>query len=244
MQIIYSDFTSPAFNLAAEEYLFTSSTNDLLFLYRNESSVIVGNNQVVRNEVNIDFCIKNNIAILRRISGGGAVYHDTGNLNFCFISALNEGKSSLSADFLLPVVEILKKLNIPVEVGARKDLWLNGEYKVSGTASHISKNRELHHGTLLYGTQLDFLKESLSVNEKNGHIKGTASVPSEVTNIRSFLQNMYGYSVDVHGFVESLLSAFSTFYQTSVISLNQLEINEINILVNEKYSQYLWNFKK
>lgn len=244
MQIIYSDFTSPAFNLAAEEYLFTNSTSDLLFLYRNEPSVIVGNNQVVRNEVNLDFCIKNNIAILRRISGGGAVYHDLGNLNFCFISALNEGKSSLSADFLFPVIEILKKLNIPVEVGVRKDLWINGKYKVSGTASHVSKNRELHHGTLLYDTQLDFLKESLSVNEKNGHIKGTASVPSEVTNIRGFLQNMYGYSVDVHGFVESLLSAFSAFYQTSVISLSQLEINEINILVNEKYNQYLWNFKK
>jgi lipoate-protein ligase A len=147
MTIIHSNSKSPFFNLAAEEFLFTKKEEDVLFLYVNEPSVIIGSNQAIRNEVNIPFCNDNNIAIVRRLSGGGTVYHDFGNLNYCFITQRTSQKSALSADFLLPVVEVLHAMGIPVKIGVRKDLWLPGGFKVSGTASHINKNKELHHGT-------------------------------------------------------------------------------------------------
>jgi len=195
MTIIHSHSNSSSFNLAAEEYLFSERQDDILFLYVNEPSVIIGSNQVIRNEVNLNFCAENNIRVVRRMSGGGAVYHDLGNLNYCFITNKTEGKSLLSADFLLPVVETLKLLNVPVEIGKRKDLWLQGGFKVSGTASHVSKNRELHHGTLLYDTDLDKLQKSLTVEDKDESLKGIVSVPSVVKNLKNSLQENQESSV-------------------------------------------------
>jgi len=93
MTIIHSHSNSSSFNLAAEEYLFSERQDDILFLYVNEPSVIIGSNQVIRNEVNLNFCAENNIRVVRRMSGGGAVYHDLGNLNYCFITNKTEGKS-------------------------------------------------------------------------------------------------------------------------------------------------------
>ena len=153
MKLIFSPSRSPSFNLAAEEFLFSESGDEIVFLYVNDPCVIIGSNQSVPNEVDQHFCVPNSIEIIRRLSGGGAVYHDQGNINYCFIHNKISGKSSLSADFLLPVILSLHSMQIPCEIGKRKDLWLNG-YKISGTASHVSKNRELHHGTLLYNTDL------------------------------------------------------------------------------------------
>ena len=151
MNIVFSPSTVPSFNLSAEEYLFKKIGEDFLFLYTNEPSVIIGSNQAVLNEVDIDYCIENNITIIRRLSGGGAVYHDYGNINYSFIH--DKSGAPLSAQFLVPIVNVLHSMKIPVEIGKRKDLWLKG-YKISGTASHVSKGRELHHGTLLYHSDL------------------------------------------------------------------------------------------
>ena len=105
MQIIYSPSNSSTFNLAAEEYLFLNRQDDLLFLYVNEPSVIIGCNQAIKNEVDLDFCAENDIRIVRRMSGGGAVYHDLGNLNYCFIKNKVAGEFPLGGEFLLPIVQ-------------------------------------------------------------------------------------------------------------------------------------------
>ena len=244
MLVIYSHLHRPSFNLAAEEYIFSRQAEDVLFLYVNDSSVILGSNQVLVNEVDVTFCNDNRISVLRRVSGGGAVYHDTGNLNYSFISTIREGKPVLSADFLVPVVDVLKSMDIPVEIGKRKDLWLPGGYKVSGTASHISKNRQLHHGTLLYDANLEQLQKSLTVKEKDNDLKGTASVPSVVKNIRTFLEEQTGVAPDNHDFFEMCIRRFSTYYGTSVSSLTQTEVAEILAIENQKYTQHEWNFKK
>ena len=159
MNVIFSPSTIPSFNLAAEEYLFKKQGQDFLFLYVNDPSVIVGSNQVVMNEVDIDFCIENDITIIRRLSGGGAVYHDSGNFNYSFIQDGTD--APLSAQFVQPIIETLHSMNIPVNIGKRKDIWLKGK-KISGTASHLSKGRELHHGTLLYNSDLDKLQKALT----------------------------------------------------------------------------------
>jgi len=244
MIVINSHLHRSSFNLAAEEYIFSRRSEDVLFLYVNDSSVVLGSNQVTVNEVDIAFCTDNSIAVRRRMSGGGAVYHDAGNLNYSFISNVKEGKPVLSSDFLVPVVDVLKSMNIPVEIGKRKDLWLPGGYKVSGTASHISGNRQLHHGTLLYDANIEQLQKSLTVKEKDNSLKGTASVPSVVKNIRTFLEEQTGEAPGKHDFFDMCIKNFSEYYGTSVQSLAQADVSEIISLENHKYTQSEWNLRK
>lgn len=212
MTIIHSQSTSPTFNLASEEFLFSERQDDLLFLYVNERSVIIGSNQAIRNEVDLEFCSANDIQIVRRISGGGAVYHDEGNLNFCFISNKTEGKSSLNDDFLKPIVEVLTDLGVPVEIGSRKDLWVQGQYKISGTASHIGKARELHHGTLLYDTNLQMLENALSSKNKDHNVKAINSVRSKVKNIRISLKEQGQLTAPTEIFFRLIVSKLLFFF--------------------------------
>lgn len=241
MNIILSQFISPSFNLAAEEYLFSKKEEGFLLLYVNEPSVIVGSNQAVLNEVDLDFCIDHDIRIIRRLSGGGAVYHDMGNLNFSFI----HGKTGepLSARFLDPVVDVLRVLDIPVEVRKRKDLWLDG-YKISGTASHLSKGREIHHGTLLYDANLEILSKALSPEKRDLIRKATASVPSPVTNIRTYLQKVKGEAPEPKSFFLQFAREIGLLLGTNQVGIfEELDRTEIEKLQRSKYVQRDWNYR-
>ncbi len=241
MHLLFSTSTSPTFNLAAEEFLFSARENDYLFLYVNEPSVIIGSNQVLRNEVNAEFCAAHDIQIVRRISGGGAVYHDLGNLNYCFIT---DRKDALSSQFLKPVVSVLKSIGIETEIGTRKDLWLAGGFKISGTASHITKNRELHHGTLLFDTDLEALQQALTVKEKDPSAKGIASVSSKVKNISSYLCEKYAGELSATEFFDLLKSEFLKMYgQSQFHFFSEEEILQIKEL-EVKYKSTDWTYKK
>ena len=245
MQIIHSTSTSPTFNLAAEEYLFAQRQDDLLFLYVNELSVIIGCNQAIRNEIDLEFCAENDIQIIRRMSGGGAVFHDLGNMNFCFISNKIEGKPLLSDEFLHPIVDVLTNLGVPVEIGERKDLWLQSEYKITGTASHIAKKRELHHGTLLYDTNLEMLEKSLTCNQKDERVKAIASVRSTVKNLRTWFEEQEQYTLEANGFFEFLVEKLKLYYELeSTCSLTDNETSQIEILAKTKYCLKEWTYKK
>lgn len=185
MKIIVSESTDAVFNLSAEKYLLTERPGeDVLFLYINERSVIVGRNQNPESEADIEFCLQNNIPVLKRLSGGGTVYHDTGNINFCFIKDKNDDLV-LDTDFLTPIICALDKFGIKAEAGKRKDLWL-GSKKISGTASHITRTRHLFHGTILYDADLLMLEKALTGNV-SARGKSVASVKSEVTNIKDHI---------------------------------------------------------
>ena len=241
MNIILSQSISPSFNLSAEEHLFSRRGEDFLLLYINEPSVVIGSNQAVLNEVDQDFCIEHDIRIVRRLSGGGAVYHDTGNLNYSFI----HGKTGepLSARFLDPVVGALRALEIPVEVGKRKDLWLEG-YKISGTASHLSKGRELHHGTLLYDSDLQMLSKALSAEKRDLVKKATASVLSPVMNIRSYLEKRGGSYPESEQFFQQFARQIALLLDSSDIAVfYDEEKAKIEKLRREKYSQQNWNYR-
>ena len=239
-RFIFSPSTLPSFNLAAEEFLFSAKEDDFVFLYVNEPSVIIGSNQAVENEVDLNFCSDNHIRIFRRLSGGGAVYHDTGNLNYCFIHA--KTTAPLSADFLKPVVKALTSLNIPVETGKRKDLWLDG-YKISGTASHVSKNRELHHGTLLYNTDLKKLQQVLNPEKRDVIRKATASILSPVKNICTFIEQKGGVAPDKSTFFEKFTRILLDFYDIEVLtSFSGEEMEKIRALQSDKYTQQTWNY--
>lgn len=245
MVIIQSNSQSTGFNLAAEEYLFSRREDEILFLYVNTPSVVIGSNQAILAEVDMDYCVANNISVFRRMSGGGAVFHDEGNLNYCFISNRKVGESALGADFLNPIVSVLKYLSVEVEIGKRKDLWLPGGHKISGTASHVSKIRELHHGTLLYDADLGMLQKALSPKPVEVQPKAIASVPSQVINIRTHLVQRNLSAPNVSDFFQLFNQKILDLYKLSIISyLNQTEISEIEKLQLIKYASPQWTLKK
>jgi lipoate-protein ligase A len=241
MNIIVSPSTTSAFNLATEEYLFSKKGEDYLLLYLNDQSVIIGSNQAVVNEVDIDFCIDNDIRIIRRMSGGGAVYHDSGNFNYAFIR--DKRDAPLSAAFLDPIVKVLHRMDIPVTIGKRKDLWLDG-YKISGTASHISRGRELHHGTLLYDSDLEVLQRALAPENNRLIRKATASVPSPVINIRRYLAESGLDAPATSSFIEQFITRLLLYYgENEVTPLPTDAFEQIEQLQKDKYSSRSWNYR-
>lgn len=186
MKIIISPWDSPAQNCALEEYMITERPDDVLLLYRNRPSVIIGRNQTVAAEIDETFCRTHQIEVVRRLSGGGAVYHDYGNINYSFI-ANKEASPVLDRDFLTPIVAVLRHIGIIATVGHRKELLVDGR-KISGTASHVTRNRQLFHGTLLHRSDLEMLHHALR-GDRSVRGKGVASVPSPVINMSDLLGN-------------------------------------------------------
>lgn len=242
MQILISPSHNPAFNLAAEEYLFLHSSDDVAFLYVNDSCVVLGSNQVLRNELNQEFCRAENIPVLRRMSGGGTVYHDAGNLNYSFITQRNGQPADMNGAFLQPVVAALSEMGIEATVGRRKDLWLDGKYKISGTASHISRGRELHHGTLLFDADLEKLKKALTADKPDLNLRGTASVPSPVMNIREYMRLNGMPDMNSTGFLNAFSAALADLLNATVQILTSNP--ETESLMISKYSSDEWNLKK
>lgn len=213
-----------------------------MFVYRNDPSVIIGSNQAVLNEVDLDFCIERDIRIIRRLSGGGAVYHDLGNFNYSFIHGKTE--QPLSARFLIPVVDALHAMGIPVEIRKRKDLWI-GDNKISGTASHLSGGRELHHGTLLYNSNLEMLKRALRSEDRTLVKKATASVVSPVCNIRDFLLERIGTAPEIESFYQQWIDQMAQSLRAKVgISFTSTDIAAIEMLQKDKYTRRNWNYRK
>lgn len=243
MKIIRSQSASPSYNLALEEYLFLEFQEDFLLFYVNDKSVILGSNQSVRNEVNVDFCKANNIEIVRRKSGGGAVYHDAGNLNFSFITNKNGNNNSLSGNFLKPVVAWLQEAGVPAVVGERKDLWLPDGYKITGTASHIRKNRELHHGTLLVDADLTLLAKALYVERVDKEVKATPSVRSKTKNIHTCLEEQNLKAIDSVAFMELIVNLSERFY-----NVKRLTDSDLNAALIQNYQHHYiddtWTFRK
>src|SRR5450759_4199757 len=150
----------PFFNLAIEEYLLKNSKEEYLILGINKPSVIIGKHQSAHREVDTKFVLENNIPVIRRISGGGSVFHDNGNLNFTFICQSEDGKQVDFRKYTKPVIEFLLSLGLETKFEGGNDLKIDG-LKISGNAEHVHRNRVLHHGTLLFSTSLDMLRNAL-----------------------------------------------------------------------------------
>lgn len=183
MQLIVSDKHDIADNLALEQELMEQEPNEFLLLYTNRPCVVVGRFQTPEAEIDLDYCKQNGIKIVQRLSGGGTVYHDEGNVNYAFI--LNrEGESPLDTDYTKPIINALLQMGLPAIHGERNQITING-YKVSGTASYFHQNRVIFHGTLLFDCDLTQLERALQGNHSmRSKVK---SVPAKVANILSFL---------------------------------------------------------
>ncbi|MGL5348426.1 MAG: lipoate--protein ligase [Peptostreptococcaceae bacterium] len=239
MLLIYNEKTNPYFNLAMEEYLLKNFNEDMFILWRNEPSIIVGKNQNTLSEINLEYVKENSIPVIRRQSGGGAVFHDLGNINFTFI-ANNKNSFSDFKRFTIPIIELLKTLDIDAEFSGRNDLLIDGK-KFSGNAQYNYKNRVMHHGTLLFSSQISNLSNALKVKPIKFEGKSVKSVKSRVTNISEHLKT----KMDIIEFKDLIMNYLEQSSDNNIsYTLTTSDINNIHNLVNEKYNTWEWNFGK
>lgn len=229
--------TDPAYNLAFEEYVHTHRrTGNYLILWQNRNAVIIGRNQNAGEEINADFVKAHGIKVIRRNTGGGAVYHDMGNLNYSFITDAVDISQCSAKPFTEPVVKALKALGLEAEASGRNDILISGR-KVSGTAEHLIRGRILHHGTLLFESDPEMIAGALNPDPTKFQSKSIKSVRSRVGNIRSFLPA----DMTLQGFWDYLKI---TLAEDGVVptSLSDVELAEIEKLKAEKYDTWEWNF--
>ena len=175
------------YNLALEEYLCrTVNDDDCFILWTNDDSVVIGRNQNIFEEVNVDDAAADGISLARRNSGGGAVFHDKGNINFSIISTFDENALNSYDEFLDPVIDMLYSLHVPATKRNKSDIAIL-DNKISGNAQIIKGERIIHHGTLLFDADLKKLKKYLKSDSSSYSSKSTKSVKSRVTNIREYV---------------------------------------------------------
>lgn len=233
----------PRINLAIEEYLLKTmdvEKEPILLFYINQPSIIIGKNQNTIEEINTDYVEDNGIIVVRRLSGGGAVYHDLGNLNFSFITK-DDGDSFMNyKKFTQPVVDALSKLGVNAELSGRNDILAEGR-KVSGNAQFATRGRMFTHGTLLFNTEIDAVVSALKVKKDKIESKGIKSVRSRVANISEFLND----EMTVEQFrMEILKSVFDGEENIRYYELTEEDWTNINKISEERYQRWEWNYGK
>lgn len=235
---IQVDTTDPAFNLALEEYVFESLSKDYNYfiLWQNAPTIVIGRHQNTFSEVNEAYIREKNIRVVRRLSGGGAVYHDLGNLNFTFIQDA-AGKEPDLALFCRPVASAIRRLGANAQVNGRNDITVEGK-KFSGNAQYVKNGRVMHHGTLLFDSQLEVASKALNPDPEKIKAKGVASVRSRITNLRPLLPD--GITMDV--FRDALRTALFENEQMEVYTLTARDLTAISALKESRYDTWDWNW--
>lgn len=241
MITIINNNTNPHYNLAFEEYVFKNieADEDIILLWQNAPAIIVGRNQNTFEEINHQYVKENNIYVVRRPSGGGAVYHDLGNLNFTFITSNVRENLNNYEKFAIPVIEALNELGVPAEFAGRNDILVNGK-KISGNAQTYYKQRMLHHGTILYDVDLEMVAKVLQVKADKIASKGIKSTRSRVTNILPYLKEKITMDELKHHLLTFFLKTDNIAEKT--LKLTEEDYKNIKNLTNEKYNKWEWNF--
>lgn len=236
------EITDPRINLAIEEYALKNLdiNETYLLFYINEPSIIIGKNQNTIEEINTDYVEKNGIHVVRRLSGGGAVYHDLGNLNFSFITK-DDGESFHNfKKFTEPVIAALKQLGVDAELSGRNDILAEGR-KISGNAQFSTKGRMFSHGTLLFNSEMDHVVSALKVRKDKIESKGIKSIRSRVANISEFLEE----PMTIEQFRKLLLTfIFNGEENIQEYKLTDADWEQIMQLSNERYQNWDWNYGK
>ncbi len=239
MRYIWLPTQSPYINLATEEYLLTQSQEEVFMLWQNANSIIIGRHQNTLAEINQPFVEENNIMVARRLTGGGAVFHDLGNLNFSFIRNVEPEEKEINfVKFLQPIVDALQSLGVPAAFSGRNDLVVHDK-KISGNAMVYYGNRVLEHGTLLFSTVQHNLAQALKVDPDKFNDKAVKSIRSRVTNISEHLPQ----PMTVMEFKDYLMD-FVLEQQpgTNIEPLTPQEEAYIQKRADEKFSTWEWNY--
>jgi lipoate---protein ligase len=234
--------TDPRINLAIEEYALKNLdiNETYLLFYINEPSIIIGKNQNTIEEINTEYVEKNGIHVVRRLSGGGAVYHDLGNLNFSFITKDDGDSFHNFRKFTEPVVNALRKMGVNAELSGRNDLLAEGR-KISGNAQFSTRGRMFSHGTLLFDSEIESVVSALNVKKDKIESKGIKSIRSRVANISEFLSN----KVTIEEFRSLLLkNIFEGLDEIPEYVLTEKDWEDIHELSKERYQNWDWNYGK
>ena len=221
------------FNLASEEYLLKQTDGYYVYLWINEPAVIVGVNQNAINEVNLAYTEEKGIKVVRRLTGGGTVYHDQNNLCYTIIAPFNSQEDNYKK-FTGPVIEYLNSLGVKAEFSGRNDITINGK-KISGNAQTVYKNRIMHHGTILLNTDMSALEKAIKVNKLKVMSKGISSNRARVVNLLSLTKDKLTVKEFKDGLAKKLSENATTY------SFSHEDVKAINKLVDEKYSRFSWN---
>ncbi|HLR15691.1 MAG TPA: lipoate--protein ligase [Bacillota bacterium] len=236
--------TDPRVNLAIEEYVLENfgEKDSYLLFYINEPSIIIGRNQNSVEEINTEYVDRNGIKVVRRLSGGGAVYHDEGNLNFSFITKDDGNSFHDFAKFTEPVVKALNDLGVPAELVGRNDLLVEGR-KISGNAQFSTKGRMFSHGTLMLDSEIENVVQALNVSKEKIESKGIKSIRSRVANISEYLDE----KLTIEEFKTLILQ--SIYDTDDITNIPRYELTEedwenIREISNKRYMQWDWNYGK
>lgn len=237
LRIIQRPETDPYFNLAAEEHVLKTASANTFMAWRNEPSVIIGKHQNRSREINHEFIHAHGIPVIRRITGGGAVYQDPGNINFSFIYTDRQENLVDYRYFTRPVVDFLRKLGLNAAFEEKSNIVVDG-WKVSGNSAHVHRGKVLHHGTLLFDASLDKLERSILGHEDRYQDAAVRSARKNVANIRPLLRK----AMDA----EAFLAAFTAFIlenarETVTDPFSEAENLAIHSLAKDKYSTPAWN---
>ncbi|MCE7793581.1 lipoate--protein ligase [Salipaludibacillus sp. CUR1] len=235
------NITDPRINLAIEEYALRNLPIDdtYLLFYVNEPSIIIGKNQNTIEEINKEYVDKNGIHVVRRLSGGGAVYHDLGNLNFSFLTRDDGDSFSNFQKFTEPVIRALEKMGVEAKLSGRNDIHV-GERKISGNAQYTTKGRMFSHGTLLLDSEIEKVVDALNVNEEKIRSKGIKSIRSRVANINEFLET----KLTVNELKEILLKDIFASGEVDTYHLTDEDWEGIERISEKRYRNWDWNYGK
>ncbi|MCM3359834.1 lipoate--protein ligase [Psychrobacillus sp. FSL K6-4046] len=235
--------TDPRINLAIEEYALNTmdvEKDSFLLFYINQPSIIIGRNQNTIEEINTDFVEQNGIIPVRRLSGGGAVYHDLGNLNFSFLTKDDGDSFRNFKKFTQPVVDALQKMGVDAELSGRNDILAGGK-KISGNAQFSTRGRMFSHGTLMFDTEIDAVVSALKVKKDKIESKGIKSIRSRVTNIVDLLDK----PMTIEEFRLAILSSiFGGEDKVQYWELTEEDWANIHKLSEERYQKWEWNYGK
>lgn len=241
MKLNYLDLTTtdPAFNLAAEQYVFDSLPKDRMYfmLWQNKNAVIIGKFQNTHAEINADYVREHGISVVRRLSGGGAVYHDMGNLNYTFIADAGNIESLDLRFYCRPIVATLRELGVDAELNGRNDITIDGK-KFSGNSQYLKGSRVMHHGTIMFDSNLSVVSQALNVDESKIKAKGIKSVRSRVTNVRPYL----AADIPLSEFRAVLLKHILMENPGEEYVFTAQDLAAIEQLREQRYSQWDWNF--
>jgi len=229
--------TDPTLNLALEECFLREYEEEVFMLWQNDNTIVVGKNQNTLAEIDLDYVKTNGIRVVRRITGGGAVYHDMGNLNFTYIANCEGEWESDFSRFATPVISALSKLGIKAEVSGRNDIVVDGK-KFSGNAQTIVGNRLLHHGTILFNADVSVLSKALTPDPEKIQSKGIKSVSSRVVNLSELLPG----GIDAARLASLICDEVREMFGASEYQLSDEELSRAEKLADEKYRTWEWNF--
>lgn len=242
MKYIVNTSNDPAYNVALEAYAFQKLTDidEIFILWINEPAIIIGRHQNTIQEINKEFIDKNGIHVVRRLSGGGAVYHDLNNLNYTIISNNTQEGAFDFQTFSKPVIDTLAKLDVKAEFTGRNDLEINGQ-KFAGNAQAYYKGRMMHHGCLLFDVDMSVLGQALKVSKDKIESKGIKSVRARVTNIVDHLSD----KITVQEFSDAILAQMKEEYpEMDEYVLSDAELSEIQAMRDNQFATWDWTYGK